>query len=244
VALAEILRTLCATCGRLRGLLASAALVGLAVSGAAPAQNPGIHLPAGGEIRMAAGELRSACIDLHVDGVFRAESGSLATIDSLLIGSGGQFLAGSARLRIGGDLINAGQFQTAGSRFDFVDGCTATSRILGVAGFHQLAFSTDSGKRFELESGRTLDISGGLTVQGTPSLPAQVVSSNTAAAFIRLGPGASASVTNADLPGGNVYILGGSPLSQPQVIPSNSLPALLVLALLISAITALRLRRP
>lgn len=207
------------------------------------AQTPGVNVPAGASLNLAGGSLRGGCIDVLVGGQLSAGSGSAAVLRTLRIDAGGRLQAGSATLRLGGDLINAGQFEAGSSRFEFIDDCAAAARIEGITGFHWLSIASSTGKRFELEGGRILDITGGLTVQGVPGQNARLVSDSAETALIRLGPGATASVSNADLPAGNVRILGGTALPEPRVVPAGGAGSLAFLILAVLAMTALRLRR-
>ena len=226
----------------------AAAVLALILGTPAFAQQAGIHVPAGASVDVATGELRASCLDLTVAGNFRAGGAQLGVLDTLQIASGGQFDAGSAQLRLGGDLLNAGSFSPATSRFEFTDDCGSVSTVLGIPGFHELVIRSTTGKRFQLEAEHILEITGGLQIVGAPGLDAQVVSNPISLpAYIRLGPDALLDLQHVNLPAGNVFLLGlppPPPALRPQIIPAGGSVSLLLLALLTAAIATARLRRP
>lgn len=221
-------------------------LVGALIASAAQAQVAGIHVPAGAQVQLDGGELRVGCVDLSVAGVFNADSGRVGVLDSLLVDPGGQFALGSATLGMGGDLLNAGTFSAGSGRAEFGDDCAASSRIVGVDGFHALSIRSSIGKRFLLVAGRTLQISGALQIAGVDGQNVRVESDPIAEpSYIRMAAGAALELDHVNLRAGNVHLLGigPPPAPRPQVIPAGSSTSLLILALLTATVAAFRLRR-
>lgn len=221
-------------------------LVGALIASAAQAQVAGIHVPAGGQVQLAGGELRVGCADLSVAGVFNAGSGRVGILDSLLVDPGGQFALGSATLGMGGDLLNAGTFSAGTGRAELGDDCAASSRIVGVDGFHALSIQSSLGKRFLLVAGRTLQINAALQVSGVDGQNVRVESDPIAEpSYVRLAAGAALALDHVNLRAGNVHLfgIGPPPAPRPQVIPAGGSTSLLILALLTAAVAAFRLRR-
>ena len=184
-------------------------LVGALIASAAQAQVAGIHVPAGGQVQLAGGELRVGCADLSVAGVFNAGSGRVGILDSLLVDPGGQFALGSATLPTTSRTFSAGT-----GRAELGDDCAASSRIVGVDGFHALSIQSSLGKRFLLVAGRTLQISAALQVSGVDGQNVRVESDPIAEpSYVRLAAGAALALDHVNLRAGNVHLLCSPPPS-------------------------------
>jgi len=160
---------------------------------AASAARADYIVPAGGITSLNAGTLNLACTDLIVGGTFNVNSGAIRNARNITIQSGGVLNGGSGSIAVSGNwsVSPTGQFSPGTSDVRFDESCgPGLSTISGSTTFHDVHFTSATGKSFVFTVGTTQTIAGLFEFQGTASAPAQFLSSIASqVAYINLQPG-------------------------------------------------------
>jgi hypothetical protein len=155
--------------------LLAAALPGALASMAARAD---VTVPAGASISLDAGGLDLACTDLTIAGTFALAQAAIAQDRNLGIAAGGKLDAGSGSIAVAGNWSNAGTFVAGTSKVTFGDGCGVTTAIIsGETTFHDLSFTSATGKTWQFPAGSTQTVEGRLDIASTGGGPLQFHSS-------------------------------------------------------------------
>lgn len=153
-----------------------------------------ISIPPGGSLSLPPGaQLQLSCGQLDVQGTLDMGNAQIASAGQVNIGQGGTLNAGQGTLSVSNGWANSGSFQAGSSTVAFNDSCGAGSiTITGQTVFHNLTLTSTTGQTFVLAAGSTITVNGTLSLQGSPSHPLQLISSNGQPVQIVLGPQAQA----------------------------------------------------
>lgn len=204
----------------------------LALAGQAGAA---ITVPPGGSLALpSGGALNLGCTDLNVQGNVAVGPGQINQAATVGIAATGVLDGGSGIINAGGNWNNSGVFIPGSGTVVFGDGCSAAPvQVTGNTTFNNLTLSSTGGRIFVIPAGYNITVNGALTLQGTPGLPIQLVSSSGQTAYIALGPNANVVSSNANVHP-NVQI-GAAPA---QAIPALGEYGFIILTLLLAAVAA------
>lgn len=206
--------------------------------------------------------LQPALADVHIPtgASIALNGGRLDNVGNLSIA--GTLDAGSGGISLAGDWTRTGAFVPGTSTVSFLDGGRGQSNLTGDTAFHALSLVSATGKTYLIEPASTLGVAAGLTIRGRAGSPIQIASSDPArVAFVNL---AAAATQDIEFVGVSNVHAGAQPLAPTQTnqggtgndsgwfgsllfeaVPVNalSLPALMILALLMIATTMRRALR-
>lgn len=184
-----------------------------------------------------------ACLSLDMQGTLNfATGGTFTTGSSASFGAVATVTGTTGTMNVGGNLSTAGPLNFGNNSLVMQDGCLPgnTSQISGNITVQNLTIRSTTGRTFILPAGANITVLGTLTLQGTPGLPVQLVSSG-ATAIINLGP--SATVVRSDASVSGTVQIGAA-------IAASNIPTLseygmilLALALVLCTLTIPVLRR-
>jgi hypothetical protein len=241
-------------------LLVAGAIAGAALVAARPARAD-LVVPANATVNLASGSLDLACTDVVVAGTLQVASASILNARHVTILAGGAIDGGSGSIALGGNWSNAGQFVAGTSAVRFRDLCSLTAAtVAGSTTFSTASFVTATGRNFVFEVGSTQTINALLEIAGTAALPIQFRSAVPGqVAYVNLVPSGTQQIQHVGVTdvwatgqwlapnltneggGGNANRWFGQGAATP--IPTLAETMLAVLAALLAAIGAWRLRR-
>jgi hypothetical protein len=241
-------------------LLVAGAIAGAALAAARPARAD-LVVPANATVNLASGSLDLACTDVVVAGTLQVASASILNARHVTILAGGAIDGGSGSIALGGNWSNAGQFVAGTSAVRFRDLCSLTAAtVAGSTTFSTASFVTATGRNFVFEVGSTQTINALLEIAGTAALPIQFRSAVPGqVAYVNLVPSGTQQIQHVGVTdvwatgqwlapnltneggGGNANRWFGQGAATP--IPTLAETMLAVLAALLAAIGAWRLRR-
>lgn len=229
-----------------------------------------VSIDAGASWRVGDGAMDLDCATLQVAGALHAQDGTVGGIGDLGIVAGGEVAATTAELHVGGDWRNHGGFVAGTGTVHLVDRCDAGSALIeGTTSFASLLIESARGKAYGFEAGMTQSIALALRLAGAPGVPLPIRSTQAGTrAGLALDNGASQQVTWVDVadmaaPEGSAWIASGLPAAfdsidsgnnfrwfqpsgppaPPRSVPTASIWALLIMALVLARLGGLRLRR-
>ena len=217
----------------------------------------GLVIPAGGALTIPSlASLNLGCSDLSIQGNTTFGSAQIQNIGSLSIGSTGVLNAGSATIQVITSWTNRGKFVGGSSTVSFLDGCPPSQRsnavsarglnthvanqanIFGDNVFNDLDLTSQSGRTYVMEAGHTTTVNGTFTMQGTPSNPVHITSSdpNGPPTSIVMGPGAQIVSSNTQIDP-SMSVVHTNPIPSPTAIPTLDGTKTLIMIFLLMAMT-------
>lgn len=234
---------------------------------ATPCVHASLLVPEGARLQLAGGTFSLAGTDIIIEGQLDASDGALLSVQDLLIADSGMLSLGAGRIELWGDWNNTGTFSAGQGLVRFSDGAQPVgSSILGDNRFHALDIRSASGKRYRLQTGGTQSVDASLTLLGTGT-PLQIDTTSGPIASLWLAPSGAQDIANVGVSdvhatgqllapeqqnqGGSGNDIGwfgnggGAPLPAPtpNIVPTGSAGAHLLLALLMIAAGGLAVAR-
>ncbi len=132
----------------------------------------GLNIGSEAKVMLNDGQLKLNCMDLVVAGNLQAGTATVDDIQHSYIQPGGVVDGQQGVFNVNGDWINQGTFNPGTSHVNLQDGCSIdVATIWGDNSFYKLSLSTDTGKRYNIESGSTQHVAAALSIKGNANAP-------------------------------------------------------------------------